>query len=148
MLKIKSNTNEFAIIFSKKIQRKINAEKLSVQPTLFSTLSLFQPSFSFSFSAAHFFFFFHVLAFFCFSLSPFVSFLPAFFFSFQFTCALFFNPKTFFSAQNVFCLVQPLFSFVHASFLVSCQLLRPKKFSLDASHLFYLNKSLYSSNLE
>ena len=30
----------------------------------------------------------------------------------------------------------------------SCQLPRPKIFSLDASHFFYLNKSLFSSNLE
>ena len=103
MLKIKSNTNEFTIIFSKKIRRKINAKKLSVQPTLFSTLSLFQPSFSFSFSAAHFFFFFFFFFFFCFSLSPFVSFLPAFFFLFS-SCVPFFSaqkhffqPKTFFA---------------------------------------------------
>ena len=113
MLKIKSNTNEFTIIFSKKIRRKINAKKLSVQPTLFSTLSLFQPSFSFSFSAAHFFFFsfffFFFFFFFCFSLSPFVSFLPAFFFLFS-SCVPFFSAqKHFFSAHNVFCLVQPSF---------------------------------------
>ena len=72
MLKIKSNTNEFTIIFSEKIGKKINAEKFSV-PALsfflffcFSPLScfcsaplflflfsalLFQPSFLFLFSA-------------------------------------------------------------------------------------------------
>ena len=142
MLKIKSNTNEFTIIFSKKIRRKINAKKLSVQPTLFSTLSLFQPSFSFSFNAAPLFLFFC----FCFSASFFFLLQP--FFSFQFTCALFFSPKTFFFSPQRFLLSSALFSFVHASFLVSCQLLRPKIFSLDASHFFYLNKSLFSSNLE
>ena len=35
--------------FSEKIRKKINAEKLSVQPSLFSAPSLFQPSFSFQF---------------------------------------------------------------------------------------------------
>ena len=38
--------------------------------------------------------------------------------------------------------------FFSASFSFSCQLPRPKIFSLDASHFFYLNKSLFSSNLE
>ena len=219
MLKIKSNTNEFTIIFSEKIRRKIHAEKLSVQPSLFSTLSLFQPSFSFSFSAAHFFFFlfqpFLVSAspFFCFSLF-FFSFLPALLFFSVHVCLafqpkailssaqkLFFQPKTFLlqpktffsSAQSLFfslerfcfspkpfsiqptSLFQPLFVlfqlfffllvlfsahlfflfstsfssfFFSASFSFSCQLPRPKIFSLDASHFFYLNKSLFSSNLE
>ena len=36
MLKIKSNINEFTIIFSEKIGKKINAEKLSAQPSLFN----------------------------------------------------------------------------------------------------------------
>ena len=36
MLKIKFNTNEFTIIFSEKIGKKINAEKLSAQPSLFN----------------------------------------------------------------------------------------------------------------
>ena len=36
MLKIKFNINEFTIIFSKKIGKKINAEKLSAQPSLFN----------------------------------------------------------------------------------------------------------------
>ena len=94
----------------------------------------------------------------------FVFWFSASFFSFQFTCCPFFQPKNIFQPKTVlspkpktFCfkspnvlllLVQPLFSFVRASFSVSCQLLRPKIFSLDASHLFYLNKSLFSSNLE
>ena len=36
MLKIKLNLNEFTIIFSEKIGKKINAEKLSAQPSLFN----------------------------------------------------------------------------------------------------------------
>ena len=36
MLKIKFNINEFTIIFSEKIGKKINAEKLSAQPSLFN----------------------------------------------------------------------------------------------------------------
>ena len=220
MLKIKSNINEFTIIFSEKIRRKIHAEKLSVQPSLFSTLSLFQPSFSFSFSAAHFFFFFCFSLFwsaplpFSASLFFFFSFLPALLFFSVHVCLafqpkailssaqkLFFQPKTFLlqpktffsSAQNLFfslerfCfspkpfsiqptpLFQPLFVlfqpfffllvlfsahlfflfsasfpsfFFSTSFSFSCQLPRPKIFSLDASHFFYLNKSLFSSNLE
>ena len=137
MLKIKSNTNKFTIIFSEKIWRKINAEKLSVQPSLFSTLSLFQPSFSFSFSAAHFlFFFFFFLMFpsqpplflllfsssappfllFVFLLYSFV-FIASFFFSsrrvalFLSAQKYFFQPKTFFtSAQNIFASAQNTFS--------------------------------------
>ena len=112
-------------------------------------------------------------------------FLP--FFSFQFTCALFFQPKNilfspkqfsfrpkniffspnvfqFFSpnvfqlfSPNVFASVQPLFSssfFLLYSFLVQpsffslAPFIQGRIFSLAASHLFYLNKSLFSSNLE
>ena len=58
------------------------------------------------------FFLFQCLFFFLllFSAPPFVSF-QCLLFSFQFTCALFFSPKTFFSAQNVFTLGQNLFQF-------------------------------------
>ena len=83
------------------------------------------------------------------------------------------QPKTFFSSAHTtvsasFCFVLDVFLFVgsvfstpflfvqrlfssfffSASFSFSCQLRRPKIFSLDASHFFYLNKSLFSSNLE
>ena len=103
------------------------------------------PLFSSSFFSAFLFFSVHVL--------PFFQPKNIFFSPKQFSL----QPKTFFSsAQNIFfkspnmllLLVQPLFSFVRASFSVSCQLPRPKIFSLDASHFFYLNKSLFSSNLE
>ena len=165
MLKIKSNTNEFTIIFSEKIRRKINAEKLSVQPSLFSTLSLFQPSFSFSFSTAHFFFFF----FFCFLVSH-----PFFFFSsllapplffFLFFCfiplslvslssflldvlpffyqpkILFFSPSVFqFFSLNVFALVQPLFS---SSFFYFILFWSSPLFSLSAPPFFLFFSSVY-----
>ena len=69
------------------------------------------------------------------------------------------QPKTFFSSTHTtvsasFLFVGSVFSasfssfFFSASFSFSCQLPRPKIFSLDASHFFYLNKSLFSSNLE
>ena len=82
---------------------------------------------------------------------------------------IFFQPKRFcfspkpFSVQPtplfqpLFVLFQPFFFlfsasfssfFFSVSFSFSCQLPRTKIFSLDASHLFYLNKSLFSSNLE
>ena len=147
------------------------------QPSLFSTLSLFQPSFSFSFSAAHFFFF---------SVSwlaaPFSS--PLFFqpsFSFlQVSCPLFLSPNVFqlkntFFSPKLFS-VQPktfffFFQFSHSSLLLFSALffsgstlsfffqrlifffslapfIQDPMFSLAVSHLFYLNKSLFSSNLE
>ena len=210
MLKIKSNTNEFTIIFSEKIGKKINAEKFSVP-----TLSFFQLQ-----HHTFFFFFFFVFLFQPFSvlafLLLFLFFLPFFFLfssrvpffsaqkhSFQPKTILssaqkhFFQPKRFsvfqpkrFSVffqpkrfcfspkpflvqptplfQPLFVLFQPFFFllvlfsahlfflfsasfssfFFSASFSFSCQLPRPKIFSLDASHFFYMNKSLFSSNLE
>ena len=90
MLKIKSNTNEFTIILSEKIGKKINAEKFSVPALSFFLLQcpyfpfflsgqravsfLFSPLSSFSVSA---------LLFFCFSVSASPFFLcqaPLFFF--------------------------------------------------------------------
>ena len=80
---------------------------------LFGTLSLFQPSFSFSFSTAHFFFFS-----FFWSAAPFSSslfFQPSFSFLLV-CCPLFFSPNVFqpkktFSAQNVFASAQNFFQF-------------------------------------
>ena len=98
---------------------------------------------------------------------PFCCLLVALLFFFSFWCvALFFQPKTLFQPKYFFSpkrfsalfflfVVQrlllfffsALFFFLSASFSFSCQLLRPKIFSLAASHLFYLSKSLFSSNL-
>ena len=109
MLKIKSNTNEFTIIFSEKIEKKINAKKFSV-PALFLSFLLFQPSFLFLFSATFFLFFcFSPLSCFCsaplflFSVSTlFLSFLLfqhlLFFFLFQ-HLILFFLPTS--KAKNI-----------------------------------------------
>ena len=108
---------------------------------------------------------------FCFSL--FLSFVQHHFSCFFRRVALFFQPKNIFFRPKRFCFspkpfsVQPtplfqlLFLFVgsvfsasfssfffSASFSFSCQLPRPKIFSLDASHFFYMNKSFFSSNLE
>ena len=129
MLKIKSNINEFTIIFSEKIGKKINAEKLSAQPSLFNFSAapfsvpalfffqlqrLFLLLFSsgqrlflllFLFWSAPFFFalalfFFSVSALlFCFNILPLFS-SPHFFFSLG--CPLFFSPKYFFSVQTFF----------------------------------------------
>ena len=164
MLKIKSNTNEFTIIFSEKIRRKINAEKLSVQPSLFSTLSLFQPSFSFSFHAAHFFFFFFLFPgqpplflllfsssaplffflFFCFiplslvSLSSFLLDVLPFFYQPK---ILFFSPSVFqFFSLNVFASVQPLFS---SSFFYFILFWSSPLFSLSAPPFFLFFSSVY-----
>ena len=125
-------------------------KRFSVQPTpLFQTLFvLFQPFFFLLvLFSAHLFFLFSA------SFSSF--FFSASFSFLQTCCPLFFSPKYIFSPkrfsallQPKILLVQPLFSSVRASFSVSCQLPRPKIFSLDASHFFYLNKSLFSSNLE
>ena len=52
MLKIKFNINEFTIIFSKKIGKKINAEKLSAQPSLFNFNAAFLCSSSLFLSAS------------------------------------------------------------------------------------------------
>ena len=67
----------------------------------------------------------------------FVLFQPFFFLLVLFSAHLFFLFSTSFSSF-----------FFSASFSFSCQLPWPKIFSLDASHFFYLNKSLFSSNLE
>ena len=169
MLKIKFNTNEFTIIFSEKIGKKKNAQKIS-----FSLCSVQHPFFSSCFNVFSLFSASIFSAPLCFFFAPaFSFFFFLVFFSFQFMCALFFSPKTFFSAQNnslfrpnVFASVQPLFSssfFLLYSFLVQpsffsfsasffffslAPFIQGPIFSLAASHLFYLNKSLFSSNLE
>ena len=148
MLKIKSNTNKFAIIFSEKIGKKKNAQKIlfslcSVQHPFFFSPSFLLVSVSFLFFA---FVFNAPLCFF--SAPPFVSFLPAFLFFLVHVCP-FFNPKTFFLAQNVFASAQNLFFFQRLLLFFSLALfIQDPIFSLAASHLFYLNKSLFSSNLE
>ena len=119
--------------------------------------SLFQPSFSFSFSAA-------VLFLFLFLFSK-LLFAPALFFFSLGVLPFIFQPKILFSAQTF------LLQFSHSSlllfsalffsgsalfFLFQCLLfffsltpfIQDPIFSLAASNLFYLNKSLFSSNLE
>ena len=182
MLKIKSNTNEFTIIFSEKIGKKINAEKFSVPALSFFLLQrLFLLFFSSGqrLSFATTLFFFSVLA------LP--HFSPALTFFFSFGCPLFFSPKYFFFSPNVFqpkrfSVFQPkrfsvfsaqtfLLQFSHSSLLLFSALffsgsalfflfqrllfffslasfIQGPIFSLATSNLFYLNKSLFSSNLE
>ena len=194
MLKIKSNTNEFTIIFLRRLKRKRmlkRSRSASVQfrtPSTFLLLFfLFQHLFSLFFlllfSAASFSFSVSVLApHFCFS-PPFLFFWSvALYFSAlnTFSAQTFFSPKTLFLAQNVFASAQNVFQFspkhyfsvqCHSSLLVFSGLffsglalfflfqrllfffslapfIQDPIFSLAASHLFYLNKSLFSSNLE
>ena len=117
MLKIKSNTNEFTIIFSEKIGKKINTEKFSVPALSFFQLQrrtiLF---FCFSVSAPLFLVSCFSLLFFLFSTTFLVSLdvLPYFF-----SPKHFFSPRTF-SAQNVF---QPssFYLWFSASFFSSFQ---------------------------
>ena len=119
MLKIKSNTNEFTIIFSEKIRRKINAEKLSVQPSLFLLLfsSLVSTPSTSSFlsvfwSVTHFSFLLGVLPFIFqpkilfFSAQMFFSFSAQTFYSLK---TLFFSPKRSCFSPKLFS-IQPLFS--------------------------------------
>ena len=183
MLKIKSNTNEFTIIFSEKIGKKINAEKFSIPALSFFLLQrLFLLFFSSGqrLSFASTLFFFSVLA------LP--HFSPALTFFFSFGCPLFFSPNIFqpkcFSVfqPKRFSVFQPkrfsvfsaqtfLLQFSHSSLLLFSALffsgsalfflfqrllfffslasfIQGPIFSLATSNLFYLNKSLFSSNLE
>ena len=169
MLKIKSNTNEFTIIFSEKIGKKINAEKFSVPALSFFLLQrLFLLFFSSGqrLSFASTLFFFSVLA------LP--HFSPALTFFFSFGFPLFFSPKYFFFQPkrfSVFSAQTFLLQFSHSSLLLFSALffsgsalfflfqrllfffslasfIQGPIFSLAASNLFYLNKSLFSSNLE
>ena len=160
MLKIKSNTNEFTIIFSEKIGKKINAEKFSVPALSFFLLQrLFLLFFSsgqrLSFASALFFF----------SVSALPHFSPALTFFFSFGFPLFFSPKYFFFQPkrfSVFSAQTFLLQFSHSSLLLFSALffsgsalfflfqrllfffslapfIQDPMFSLAASHLFYLN---------
>ena len=126
MLKIKSNTNEFTIIFFWEDLKenkcwKIIYSALSVQhpfsvPALiFLFLSAPHTSFSFLFPGQPpLYFFSFLLAFFFFSLvcCP-LFFSPKYFF---FSTQMFFSPKTLFSAQNVFASAQNFFQFSQKHF--------------------------------
>ena len=114
MIKIKSNTNEFTIIFSKKIGKKKNAQKISfslysVQHPFFFSPSFLLVSASFLFFLLLFqrpsFRFFLLL----FSAPPFFLFLPAFLFFSVHVCPFFqpkdilFSPKQFsLQPKNIF----------------------------------------------
>ena len=119
MLKIKSNTNEFTIIFSEKIVKKKKECSIDLVQPLFSSAPLLLFSFfSSCFSVFSFFFSPSVFS------APllFLFFLP--FFSFQFTCALFFSPKQFsLQPKNIF------FSSEHFCF-------SPKPFSVQPTPPF------------
>ena len=136
MLKIKSNTNEFTIIFSEKIGKKKNAQKISfslcsVQHPFFFSPSFLRVSASFPF----FCFYFQRPSLFLFSASPFCFFSSCLSFLFSSRVPFFsaqnnslFNPKTFFFNSEHFCfspkpfsvqptpLFQPFFLFVGSVF--------------------------------
>ena len=157
MLKIKSNTNEFTIIFSEKIEKKINAKKILYSSPLFlsalaplssfllfwsAPLFCFNPLFLFSFSAPslfsspHFFLFFWL---------PFI-FQPKilFFQPKRFSAQTFFSfsAQTFFSffSPNVFASVQPLFS---SSFFCFILFWFSPLFSLSAPPFFLFFSFVY-----
>ena len=157
MLKIKSNTNKFTIIFSKKIGKKIEAEKFSIPALSFFQLQCrtFLP---FSALAPFFFLFFlsgQRCLFFIFCFSPLFS-IQHHFSCFSRRVALFFQPKTLFQPKNFFSPKHFFFQFSPSIFLKRLILfffplapfIQDPIFSLATSHLFYLNKSLFSSNLE
>ena len=153
MLKIKSNTNEFTIIFSEKIGKKINAEKFSVPALSFFLLQrLFLLFFSsgqrLSFASALFFFSVSGLSFLLQRPSLFSN--PHFFlffwlpFIFQ-PKILFFSPNVFqFFSPNVFQFFQPKrFCFSSATllfffFLLYSFLVQPSFFSFSASFFSFL----------
>ena len=165
MLKIKSNTNEFTIIFSEKIGKKKNAQKISfslcsVQHPFFFSPSFLLVSASFSFflllfSAASFeevqclFLEKFIASFFFFSaLHTSFSFLfPVFHaavllqlsFSFLFVCCpLFFSPKYFFFSPNVFQLFSPnVFQPKNTFFSPKRFCFGPKLFFSSAQNLFF-----------
>ena len=93
MLKIKSNTNEFTIIFSEKIEKKINAEKFSISALSFfllqhlSSFFCFSGCLLFSLFRLPFFSLQRSLFFFCFF------FLPYLFKVQPFTCCSLTQPK-------------------------------------------------------
>ena len=156
MLKIKFNTNEFTIIFSEKIEKKINAEKFSVSALFFFLLQHLSSFFCFSscllfslfrlsfFSLQHsLFFFFFFFQPYLFKVQPFtccsltqpkkpkrfcfsLATLSSCFFCF---ILFWFSPKMLHSAQNVF------FSFLQVAIYFSAQVFSSKPFSA-ASCLF------------
>ena len=77
MLKIKSNTNEFTMIFSEKIEKKINAQKFSVSALSFFLLQHLSSFFCFNgclsfFSVSAALFFSSAFPFFCFFFQPYL----------------------------------------------------------------------------
>ena len=186
MLKIKSNTNEFTIIFFWEDWKenkcwKIICSTLSIQlqrrtflcsSPLFLSASMPLSSFLLFWSAPLFscsvfqcpFSFQFRCSLFCFSVPHFS---PALLFLFFRCVALYFSAQKTFFSPNVFSL-QPLFSSsffcfilfwfspLFFSFQFRCSFfffslapfIQVPMFSLVASHLFYLNKFLISSNLE
>ena len=124
MLKIKSNTNEFTIIFSEKIGKKINAEKFSVPALSFFQLQrhTFLPFFFFLFSL------------------PFFSFLPTFLFFLVHMCP-FFQSKTFLLQPKIF-----IFSPKCFALLSSASFFFPT-FLKASPKLVAAQKSLFSPNV-
>ena len=125
MLKIKFNINEFTIIFSEKIGKKINAEKLSAQPSLFN------------FSATPFsvpaLFFFQLQRFFLLlSLLVSASFFCFFSFGQHFFLLLFSSPSA------------PLFFFLFFYF-IPISLPPLSSFLLDVLPFFYQPKNIFFS---
>ena len=127
MLKIKFNINEFTIIFSEEIRRKINAENIS---------RLSPPSSASIFQFQHLCLSVSALSVFCFSPSA-----PLFFFLFLSSSApLFFLPFLFWFSASFFLPsvhVLPFFQPKNIFF-------RPKQFSFSAQNLFQFNPKHFS----
>ena len=152
MLKIKSNTNEFTIIFSEKIGKKKNAQKISFSLCSVQHPFFFSPSFLlFFFSASAPFSSFSVQRFspflFCFPAPPFPSFCfsgsASLSFSFQFKCCPFFQPKNIFFSPKPFS-VQPktfffFFSSEHFCFSPKPFSVQPKTFFSVQRHTFFFS---------
>jgi len=120
MLKIKSNTNEFTIIFSEKIGKKINAEKFSVPALSFFLLQYLIPLFASRLS----YFLLQRLSSFCFSLLLCLFFLPYVFKVQPFTCCRLTQPKkpkrfSVFQPKRFSASVQPLFLLLFSALFFS-----------------------------
>ena len=123
MLKIKSNTNEFTIIFSEKIGKKINVEKFSVLALSFFQLQ--RRTFLPFFASAPFFFFF------------FLPFWPARrLLTFQRLTFLFFRRVALFQPK---CWAQNVFQFSPTHFFFSFLFYSQRTFFISVQHPFLLS---------
>ena len=138
MLKIKSNTNNFTIIFSEKIGKKKNAQKILFSLCLVQHPFFFSPSFLLVLVSFLFFCF-------CFQRPSLFLFSASFCFfssclSFLFRSRVpFFQPKNIFFNLKRFCVSpKPFFSFSASSFSFLQLRLSQAQYSLQLLHISFI----------